>query len=284
MLPIVCLLAVTYAAVPMDMRGPGDEMCSGSVHNPCDESSTHCVQIKYYLAAWEYDEPDVEADKHKKAIVCMCKRGYTPDPNDEMKCRNCEVGEECHEGDMNPPRCGHNSCDYYSTHCVPDVDSFLGFNCECQDNFVPNPYNPLKCSFAPYVNVKGHKVTTVNGDVWSGSYGEEQYAGEYVDATRDAHVDGASGGHVATGAHQYVASTSEDYMPGTDFFSENSAATAETVSPSSKSVPLVAAIGGGVGLVALAVVATFLSRKTAAATETAEVPALDTLTPSNAAV
>jgi hypothetical protein len=215
----------------------------------------------------------------------MCKRGYTPDPDDEMKCRDCEVGEECHEGDMNPARCGHNSCDYYSTHCVPDVDSFLGFQCTCQDNFVPNPYNPLKCSFAPTVVTHGHKVTTLGGDIWSGSYGDEQYSGDFMDATNDGHVEGATGGKLESGAHQYVASTSQDYMPGTDFFSENGAATAETATAYSKREVFVAAISGGVGLVAgVAVVAAFLSRKSAASTETAGAPALDTLTPSNVSV
>lgn len=278
LLSLACLIAVAYAAVPMDMRGPGDENCAPDIENSCDPASTHCVQIKYYLAAWEFDEPDAQADKHKRAVVCMCKRGYTPSPDDESACRSCEEGEACHEGDMNPEQCGHNSCDYYSARCVPDVDSFLGFYCTCQDGFVANPYNPLKCSYAPYVNVKGHKVTTKSGEeIWSGSYGDEQYSGEYVDATRDAHVEG-HGGTVHSGAHQYVASTHEDYMPGTDFFSENGAATSETTS-TTRAVPAMAAVAGGVALLALAVMATYLSRKPAAAT--LQALAEPNLTPAN---
>ena len=83
-LPFACLLAVALGAVPMDMRGPGDEECHASVVNTCDMSSTHCVQIKYYLAPWEYtDSTDDKA--REKGVVCMCKRGYSPDPENEVR-------------------------------------------------------------------------------------------------------------------------------------------------------------------------------------------------------
>jgi hypothetical protein len=204
----------------MDMRGPGDEECSADIDSGCDTATTHCVQIKYYLAPWEQDDPENEADTHEKGTVCMCKRGYTPDPDDESACRKCGVTEACHEGDMNPPHCGHNSCDYYSAHCVPDVDSFLGFRCVCMDGFVPNPYNPLACTLEEYVITHGHKVITTDGEtIRSGSYGDDQYSGGFIDYTNDAHQ--LDWGHEASGAHALVASTHEDYQPGTDFFSQN---------------------------------------------------------------
>jgi hypothetical protein len=67
-------------------------------------------------------------------------------------------------------------------------------------------------------------------------------------------------------------------MPGTDFFSENGAATSETTS-TTRAVPAMAAVAGGVALLALAVMATYLSRKPAAAT--LQALAEPNLTPAN---
>jgi hypothetical protein len=262
-LPFVCLLALTNAAMPMDMRGPGDEECVDGVTNPCDPSSTHCVQIKYYLAKWEYTDSE-EADG--KGVVCMCKRGYTPDPDDEFGCRNCEEGTACHEGDMNPEQCGHNSCDYYSQRCVPDVDSYLGYTCTCQQGFIENPYNPLACSWEPYVDKRGHKIMTANGDkIYSGSYGEEQYDGDFVDATRDAHRDSNTGGTVDSKAHQYVASTDEDHLAGLAALEESSQS--ESAITTQGAAVAMMAVVGGIALVAVAAAAGFASRKTITTTE-----------------
>jgi hypothetical protein len=154
------------------------------------------------------------------------------------------------------------------------VDSYLGYTCSCQEGFIENPYNPLKCTWEAYSVTHGHEVMTEKGEkILSGSYGDEQYDGEFVDATRDAHTESNTGGTVNTGAHQYVAGTDQEYVAG---FEER--ANSESVSSVTEGNVAMLAVGGGVALVALAAMAAALSRESATTTEAVQ------LTPSETSV
>ena len=262
----VACLAFTEAAVPFGMRGPGDKPCTHGDDGGCDGATTFCMHIKFYPLPWEYDHVNAE-EEHQKGTVCMCKKGYEPLPGNEMA---CQPSADVEEGELSPPACpSFNSCDAVSTHCVPDLDNFLGYRCDCNEGFLPDPEAThggvnevthaisLKCTWAPYMEIKS-----------------DSEGGSYYSTTAAAVEESTGAG---SGSGSFDAWAVESEMATEENTSEESAMDKKRLA--SFTGVTVGIIAAGFAMQAMVIVSRMLKnrRQHAANSEPADV----TLTPSN---